>query len=101
MDHAAGLLTGKHDFAAHRKSKKSTVRELIPLILRPWVSLPITAGEEIRIYLKANGFLQKMPLSLIGTLLDIGLGKRTPDCIEQIFSGQEDPSHSAVAHALF
>lgn len=105
MDHAAGLLTGKHDFAAFSsgKTKKSTVRELYSI---DFETTDISTDnepdrEEIRIYLKANGFLQKMPLSLIGTLLDIGLGKRTPDCIKQIFSRQEDPSHSAVAHALF
>ncbi len=105
MEHAAGLLTGKHDFAAFSsgKTKKSTARELYSI---DFETTDISTDnepdrEEIRIYLKANGFLQKMPLSLIGTLLDIGFGKRTPDCIEQIFSGQEAPSHSATAHALF
>lgn len=105
MNCAAKLLTGKHDFAAFSsgKTKKSTVRELYSIDFESTdaFSDDEPPRQEIRILLKANGFLQKMPLSLIGTLLDIGLGKRTPDCIDRIFSGQEAPSFTALAHALF
>ncbi len=108
MRKAAKLLKGKHDFApfSSGKTKKSTVRELYSIDFQISEISADSAdfsfsGQEIQILLKANGFLQKMPLALIGTLLDIGLGKRSPDCIDHIFSGQEAPSFSCVTHALF
>ena len=44
MDHAAGLLTGKHDFAkiSSGKQKNLPYVNFIPLILRPQTFLPIT-----------------------------------------------------------
>ena len=105
MRQAAEFLEGTHDFACFSsgKTKKSTIRELEAIdfqISNIPTDEPIP-GEEIRILLKADGFLQKMPLALIGTLLDIGLGKRNADCIARIFTGQESPSFSGDPYALF
>ena len=72
MRRAASLLTGEHDFAAfcaNRHMKKTTVRTL--------KRIEITRmGGEIRIALTADGFLYHMVRIIVGTLLEVGEGKR-------------------------
>lgn len=48
--------------------------------------------QELQILLTGSSFLHQMPRMIIATLLDIGYGKRNPDCIGCIFSGRELPS---------
>lgn len=68
---AAGLV-GTHDFftfCANRQMKKSTVRTLR--------RLDITQEDaELRFTLTADGFLYHMARILVGTLLEVGLGRR-------------------------
>lgn len=96
MECAGKMLTGKHDFRMFSlgKTKKSTEREL--------VDVKIVSGEsEMDIFLTANGFLKQMPQKIIGTLLDVGYGKRNPDCIKEIFAGKEAASEECANRALF
>lgn len=96
MQNAGKLLIGNHDFRIFSagKTKKSTVREI--------TGLRITGDtSEINILLTANGFLKQMPQKMIGTLLDVGYGKRDADCIEKIFAGDEDVSVNCENRALF
>ena len=84
MEQAAGFLTGQHDFAAfcgNAKMKKSTVRYIR--------SITITRqGEELRLEFTGNGFLHNMVRILVGTLVEVGRGERTPDSIPQLFGGK-------------
>lgn len=81
MEQAAALLIGEHDFSAfcaNPRMKKSTVRELRKLqILRQ--------GEEVRLSFTANGFLQGMVRILTGTLIEVGLGQRSPQSVGTLF----------------
>lgn len=70
---AAAALCGTHDyrsFCAAKKMKHSTVRtvESIDLTRR---------GHELRLTFSADGFLYNMVRILTGTLLDVGLGRRS------------------------
>ena len=80
MRQAAQRLLGTHDFRGFSagRTKKSTVRTLSRLSIEP-------VGEELRFTLTADGFLQQMVRILVGTLLEIGRGERTPDSIDLIF----------------
>lgn len=84
MNEAAAFFLGEHDFSAfcaNPKMKKSTVR-----FIR---SLRITrTGEEIRITVTGNGFLHGMVRIIVGTLLEVGMGTRTPDSIPALFGGK-------------
>ena len=75
MRRAAACLTGEHDFSAfcaNRRMKKTTVRTLRSVEIR-------RMGGEVRISLTADGFLYHMVRILVGTLIEVGEGKRTPE----------------------
>lgn len=96
MNQAAATLIGKHDFHnfSSGKKKKSTEKELFS------VRCSIQA-DELQILLTGSGFLHQMPRIIAGTLLDIGYGKRTPDCIGHIFSGTETASAPCPPYGLY
>lgn len=77
MEAAAARLLGTHDFmafCANKHMKKSSVRSLRRLKL-------VREGEELRFELTADGFLYNMVRIIVGTLLEVGLGRRSPDSI--------------------
>lgn len=98
MKQAAILLIGKHDFKNFStvKKNKSTTKELYDIDI-------YDDGEEIQITLHGNDFLHNMARMIVGTLLDIGVGNRKKEEIEQIFDSNSDVSASAPADskALF
>lgn len=84
MEEAAKLLCGEHDFSAfcgNPKMKKSTVRFLHRIELR-------RQGEELQLRFTGNGFLYNMVRILVGTLIEIGRGERTPQSIPSLFGGK-------------
>jgi len=84
MQQAAQLLLGEHDFSAfcgNAKMKKSTVRYIRSIeILR--------CGEELQLRFTGNGFLHNMVRILVGTLVEVGRGERTPESIPALFGGK-------------
>ncbi len=74
MEAAARLLEGTHDFRAFSavKTKKSTVRTLSRIAITQ-------DGDELRFDCTADGFLHHMVRILVGTLLEVGRGERTPE----------------------
>lgn len=92
MKQAAILFIGKHDFKNFStvKKNKSTIKELYDIDI-------YDDGEEIQITLHGNDFLHNMARMIVSTLLDIGVGNRKKEEIEQIFNA--DPSVTASAPA--
>ncbi|MBQ6432050.1 MAG: tRNA pseudouridine(38-40) synthase TruA [Oscillospiraceae bacterium] len=85
MREAAKLLEGTHDFlgfCANKHFKKSSVRTLYALAVEQ-------DGNEIRFTLTADGFLYHMARILVGTLLEIGGGKRETASIAEIFDKKD------------
>ena len=83
MQEATKYLLGKHDFAAFASEAgryRNTVREVYRAELQP--RLPL-----VWLRIEANGFLQGMVRAIMGTLIEVGLGKRTPDTMEQLLRG--------------
>lgn len=81
MRTAAACLTGKHDFKAFtssKKSKKSTVRTLEAIAID-------REGSEVVITYSGDGFLYHMVRILTGTLIEVGLGQRSPASVEKLF----------------
>lgn len=99
MRMAAELLIGEHDFKSFcslKKSKKSTIRTLYSITIEE-------IEEEIRISVRGNGFLYHMVRIIVGTLLEVGTGKKKPEEIEQILEKRERQAagKTAPAHGLF
>ena len=97
MQQAAEMLLGEHDFSAfcsNRKMKKSTVRRLDA------ISFSQEKGE-LTISFRGNGFLYNMVRILVGTLIEVGLGKREPDTIPLLFgAAREQAGFLAPAQGL-
>lgn len=81
---AADYLVGEHDFSAfcaNPKMKKSTVRYIRSLDV-------MKLDHEVRITVTGNGFLHGMVRILVGTLVEVGLGKRKADEIPALFGAK-------------
>ncbi len=82
---AAEQLTGAHDFAAFtsaKKSKKSTVRTIDSITIEQ-------EGDILRFLFSGDGFLFHMVRILMGTLLEVGEGKRRPEEMAGILAGRD------------
>ena len=99
MRAAAAYLTGEPDFksfCSNKKMKKSTVRRLDSIAIRE-------EGSKIVFEYTGNGFLYNMVRIMTGTLLEVGLGKRTPDSVEKtiLAKDREAAGMTAPAEGLF
>ena len=93
MRRAAAFLTGEHDFSAfnaNKKMKKSTVRRIDRVEI-------YRVGHEIRFVFEGNGFLYNMVRIMVGTLLEVGRGERTPDSIPGLFGGKREDAGPLVS----
>ena len=86
MRAAAKLLVGRHDFksfsAAHSYEVKNTVRTLTRCSLRK-------SGANLTVTLEGDGFLYKMCRCIVGTLVQVGQGKFSPDDIQTLLARAE------------
>ena len=85
MKKAAELLMGQHDFAsfcANKKMKKSTVRTIDKIELT-------TKNGYLYILVQGDGFLHHMVRILVGTLLEVGWGKRTPESMTELLAAKD------------
>jgi tRNA pseudouridine38-40 synthase len=74
MREAAGHLCGRHDFASFQSAHSSvvdTVRTITRLDLHP-------SADGVLIEVHGDGFLRHMVRAIVGTLVDVGAGRRTP-----------------------
>ena len=99
MQEALTGIVGTQDFKAFEGTgspRAHTVRTVMKAQL---------TGEQgfVVLKIKADGFLKFMVRNIVGTLVDIGLGKRTPGDIETILASKDRNQASATAppHGLF
>jgi tRNA pseudouridine38-40 synthase len=98
MEKAAAAFVGKHDFAAFRTSgcaADTTVREIFSINMTE-------QGTMLCIDVHGGGFLKNMVRMMVGTLVDIGRGKRPVEDIKQMLDtpGSTSPALTAPAHGL-
>ena len=86
MRRAAEDLCGTHDYKAFcslKRTKKSTVRRID--------ALKITRrGNELQITVTGDGFLYNMVRILVGTLVEVGQGRRSPESIPALFGASRE-----------
>lgn len=95
METAAHSLLGTHDFKhfSSIRKKKGTEKEIKTITF-------VTEESTLYIRMTANDFLYQMAPFILGTLLDIGIGKRPVECINAILEGKEKPSASCDTKGL-
>lgn len=86
MRQAAGHLVGEHDFSAfcaNKKMKKSTVRRIDDIAIT-------REGEELVLFFTGDGFLYNMVRIMVGTLIEVGLGKRSVESVCRLFGEKRE-----------
>lgn len=95
MHEAAQLLLGEHDFSAFR-----TVHCQAPHARRDLQRISVVrTGNEVRIDVQANAFLHHMVRNIVGSLLQVGRGQRTPEWIGELLAGRDRSIAGATAPA--
>ena len=99
MRQAAEFLKGTHDFtpfSSIKKAKKSAVRTVSEITIS-------RENDFITIHFTGDGFLYNMVRIMVGTLIEIGDGRREADSIPQIFASgnRELAGFTAPACGLF
>ncbi|WAA09401.1 tRNA pseudouridine(38-40) synthase TruA [Fervidibacillus albus] len=84
---------GTHDFTSF-SSAKSTVENRVRTINRFDV---IEMEDELQFQIRGNGFLYNMVRIIIGTVLEVGTGKRDPNEIEKILERKDRASAGKTA----
>ncbi|MDJ0866821.1 MAG: tRNA pseudouridine(38-40) synthase TruA [Myxococcota bacterium] len=96
MRRAARDLEGTHDFASFQAAgsgPKTTVRTLTR------VALEGGPGDELRIVVEGSGFLRHMVRNLVGTLLEVGRGKRDAGSMPALLAARDRALAGATAPA--
>ena len=98
MKKAAAYLEGEHDFKSFCQTKaqvESTVRTLYSVQVEE-------QGQDLVIRVCGNGFLYNMVRIIVGTLLEVGQGRRTPESITEILAAKDRATAgpTAPAHGL-
>lgn len=98
MNKAAAMLPDFKDFACFAKSKGGHFTSLCDLEYAYWEQV----GDRWIFHIRANRFLRNMVRAIVGTLIEVGEGKISPDDIPQIIaSGNRSSAGSSVpAHGL-
>lgn len=85
MKRAAALLCGTYDyqsFCTKKNRKKSTVRTVKTISFRPH-------GSQIEVHIVGDGFLYHMVRILMGTLIEVGQGRRSPESMKEILAAKD------------
>ncbi len=99
MQTALPAVVGTHDFTSFRAARcaaKTAVRHIVRAeILR-------LANDEVQLDFVGHGFLRHQVRIMVGTLVDIGLGRREPGSMSQIRDGKNRTlaGRTAPAHGL-
>ncbi|MEK3719669.1 tRNA pseudouridine(38-40) synthase TruA [Paenibacillus sp. FSL H8-0034] len=89
MQSSLPCLVGEHDFTSFcsiRSTKKSNVRTIYAVSLECEPMDPILQSYGIHIHVTGNGFLYNMVRIIVGTLIQIGEGKRSADAMSEILA---------------
>lgn len=100
MSDAAALLVGKHDFAAFQSAGSDITATVRTMTRSEWV----THDDGVLAYeIKGDGFLRHMVRAIVGTLVEIGQGRRAVSSIGTLLAGgnRADAGPTAPPHGLF
>lgn len=100
MRRAARYLVGTQDFAAFMSMgstpQDSTVRSVTETEI-------YRSGTDIEISVAGDGFLYNMVRIITGTLVEVGLGRRAPECVKEALETRDrtKAGHVAPPHGLY
>jgi tRNA pseudouridine38-40 synthase len=86
MQAAAGLILGEHDFAGFQASGSAVKTTTRTVLAAAWEERP---GGWKLFRISASGFLRGMVRALVGTLVEVGLGKRPADDLKRLLATRD------------
>lgn len=99
MNQATMALIGSHDFSSFETQPTENIDPVCHL-----QRLAVyREGDQLRIEAYADRFLKQMVRSIVGTLVEVGLGKRLPDSLTAILDARDRSAAGKTAppHGLF
>jgi len=97
MNEAAKLLVGKKDFksfAAAADHREDSVRTVFRCEV---TEKPTDDGRRIYVEAEGDGFLYNMVRNIVGTLVEVGLGRWTPEKISEILEAKDRKAAGPIA----
>jgi tRNA pseudouridine38-40 synthase len=100
MNQAARYFVGKHDFSSVAANPGYARTTMVRHIKRCEAK---KRGDEIHIEVEADGFLYKMVRTIVGTLVQVGLGKRDVASVKELIASKDRrlAGKTAPAHGLY
>ena len=113
MNEAAAYLLGEHDFRCFEKTGGNNATSICTVTEAGWstyrpthvemMDMECSDGDYIVFRIKANRFLRNMVRAIVGSLIEVGRGKRRPEWIKELIEGgsRSDAGSSVPGKALF
>ena len=113
MNEAAGLLLGEHDFSCFEKVGGNNTTSICTITEAGWstytpdhckmMGADCNEGDYIVFRIKANRFLRNMVRAIVGSLIEVGRGRRSPSWISDLIANgnRSDAGTSVPGKALF
>ena len=113
MNQAAAYLLGEHDFRCFEKTGGNNTTSICTVTEASWsayrpthvemMGMECSEGDYIVFRIKANRFLRNMVRAIVGSLVEVGRGKRSPEWIADLIANgsRSDAGSSVPGKALF
>lgn len=113
MNRAAERLLGRHDFSCFEKTGSDNKTSICTVSHARWESYvpwhvgqlgyPASEGDFLVFTIRADRFLRNMVRAVVGSLLDVGRGRRDEEWIGRLIESgtRSDAGESVPGHALF
>ena len=113
MNRAAALMLGTHDFSCFEKTGADNKTSVCTVTEAVWESytpshvsqmgFPCEEGDYLVFRISADRFLRNMVRATVGSLIDVGRGKRDISYFQQLIEGgsRSDAGESVPGNALF
>lgn len=100
MNRAASALLGTHDFSSFEKVGADNKTSVCTVFEAGWQSAD---GQHWCFTISADRFLRNMVRAIVGTLLEVGRGKRSADSVTALLESRDrcNAGESVPGHALF
>ena len=113
MNKAAEHLLGEHDFSCFEKVGGNNTTSICTVTHACWsvykpghaslMGAPYSEGNYIVFTIRANRFLRNMVRAIVGTLIEVGRGKKEPSWVKELIENgtRSDAGSSVPGNALF
>jgi tRNA pseudouridine38-40 synthase len=106
LDACAAALVGSHDFTAFTPTETSHQRFERDVLRAEWIAEPLEPphpGELLELWIEADSFMRHMVRILVGTMLEVGGGRRPIEDFTRLLDGasRRGAGPTAQAHGLY